>query len=577
MRKDIYSRNMTESESCLRANAEQYEALFTNSPEAVFCINEEGIFIRANPACRTITGYEVEELEGMSFVALILPKDRSKIVNYLKEFRLGNHTTSYDIEIVGKDGRSRYINVVHFPMKINGQIVGLYGVARDITEKILYEQQMEQLAFHDSLTKLPNRKQFEDKLQEALAELNQTGHSFAVMFIDLDRFKIINDSFGHRIGDEFLKMVSERLKQCIQKKDTVSRLAGDEFTVLVRKTTREEATRLAEQINHVMAEPFHLEGYSVVVSASIGIVMVINSEISAKEVLRSADTAMYHTKAFRKGSYTFYSKEMDQKASHRLMIENDLKQAIYKEELELYYQPIIALKSNRLVGMEALIRWNHPKLGFLTPAEFIGVAEESGLIISIGEWVIESACQQAKKWCDSGLLPFKVAVNISSKNLQHYSFVDTVARALDKAGLQSEWLELEITESSLFEDADMINENLLKLKEMGVSLSIDDFGAGYTSLSYLRQYPFDKIKIDRCFVEDISRDLNGKRIASAIIQLAHSLNMKVLAEGIENETELKYLLEENCDEGQGFLFSSPSPVHSLPYELMERQDVNLSL
>jgi diguanylate cyclase (GGDEF)-like protein/PAS domain S-box-containing protein len=552
------------SQQLLQETNERYKSLFDNSPDAIFSFDALGKFLNVNPASEHITGFSKDELLQMSFAPLIISEDLPIAIKHFEEAKRGIPSSS-DLVITRKDGNRIHLNVIHFPMMVKGEIVGSYGVARDITQKILYDQQMEQFAFYDPLTKLPNRKLFEDRLGQVINSSKEDREEFAVLFIDLDRFKFINDSLGHHLGDEFLKMVSERLQQNLRKTDTISRLGGDEFTILLPETSREVVIRLAERVNHMLAEPFHLEGHSVTVSASIGIAFSRGKENSVQELIRHADTAMYHTKKIKKNSYTIYSEEMDVNTSYRLTIERDLKFAIKHNELELYYQPIVNLKNGQLKAMEALIRWHHPELGMIPPNDFISIAEESGQIIKIGTWVLQTACRQGKIWWDLGIPPFKLAVNISTKQLQHDNFVDSVLKILEESNLEPKWLELEVTESILLDDVNLIKESLLKLKQAGISISIDDFGTGYTSLSYLRQYPFDKVKIDRSFIDDISRDLNGKRIASAIISLAHNLNMNVVAEGIEHEAELEYLVEENCDEGQGYFFSRPLPAHLIQF------------
>ncbi|WP_047153052.1 sensor domain-containing protein [Aneurinibacillus tyrosinisolvens] len=550
----------------LQESNEQYKSLFDSSPDAIYSLDDEGRFINVNPASELLTGYSNQEAVGMPFAPLIAPEDLPEAIKHFEEAKKGI-PSSTELVLTRKDGKRIHINATHFPMRVNGKIVGTYGTARDITQKTLYEQQIKELAFYDPLTRLPNRKLFEDRLGQIINLSREDRHPFAILFLDLDRFKFINDSLGHHMGDEFLKMVAERLKQTIRKTDTLSRLAGDEFTILLPETSQEEVIRLAERINQVMTEPFRVSGHSVTVSVSIGIAFSKGIGDDVHELIRNADTAMYYTKKFRRNRYTIYSEELDLKASNKLTIERDLTNAIENNELELYYQPIMDLKNEKIIALEALIRWHHPQLGLVPPSDFIPVAEESGQIILIGTWVLETACRQNKIWQDSGIPPFKVAVNISTKQLQQFDFVDSVAKIVEETNLQPEWLELEVTESILLDDVDLIKGSLLKLKKIGVSISIDDFGTGYTSLSYLRQYPFDKVKIDKSFIDDISRDLNGKRITSAIISLAHSLNMNVVAEGIESEIELRYLKEEKCDGGQGYFFSRPLPVHSLQLDL----------
>lgn len=556
---DITKQILTEQR--LEEGTEQFKSLFENSPDAIFAVDREGKFISVNPACEEIIGYPGNELMEINFKRLIVPEILKDVYHHFG-LALQGISNSLEMTVIKGDGQNIILKATLFPMKVDGEIVGCYGTGVDITQKILYSQQLEKLAYYDPLTKLPNRKLFEDRLVQVIDASKQTLKPFAVLFLDLDRFKMINDSLGHQIGDDFLRLVSQRLTHNLRRKDTVSRLSGDEFTILLPETSYEECIRIVQRINQIISEPFNVSGHSVSVSVSVGIAFGEGND-SVHEIIRHADTAMYFTKKYKKNSYTIYSEDLDLKASYKLKIERDLKQAIDKDELDLYYQPIINMKTGKLAVMECLIRWKHPQLGFIPPGDFIPIAEESGQIIELGNWVLETACRQAKKWKTKGDPPFKIAVNISTKQLQQYGFVDSVLSILAETKFEPKWLELEITESFLVYDVDMIKECLLKLKQAGISISIDDFGTGYTSLSYLRQFPLDKVKIDRSFIEDINRDFNGERITSAIISLAHSLNMTVVAEGIENEVQYNFLKGEGCNEGQGYYFNRPLPADSI--------------
>ncbi|WP_078543016.1 sensor domain-containing protein [Litchfieldia alkalitelluris] len=557
------------AQQMLQESNEKYKCLFESSPDAMYSIDENGILIDVNPAGELLTGYSIKEMKGMPFMPLIAPEDLPEAIKHFESAKIGE-PSSGELVLIRQDKQKIHIETTHFPMKVNGEIVGTYGTARDITRKKIYDEKMKELAFYDPLTRLPNRKLFEDRLEQIINLSKKDEKLFSVIFLDLDRFKFINDSMGHHIGDEFLKLVAERLKQTIRNTDTLSRLAGDEFTILVPDTTKEEVIIMTERIIQNLAEPFHVSGHWLSVSASIGIAFSTGINVGVSEVIRHADTAMYKTKKFRQSQYTIYSEEMEAETLYKLTIERDLPLAVKNNELELHYQPILDLESEKVIAMEALVRWHHPVLGMVPPNDFIRVAEECGQIIPIGIWVLETACIQNKKWQNSGMNPFKVAVNVSTKQLQQYDFVDTIKNLLIKSGLDPKWLELEVTESILLDNVEEIKDSLTILRGIGVSISIDDFGTGYTSLSYLRQYPFDTVKIDKIFIDDISRDLNGKRITSAIISLAHSLNMNVVAEGIEGETELLFLKREKCDAGQGYYFNKPMSVHSLPNDLFKK-------
>lgn len=548
----------------LKEDQERFKSLFDNNPDAVFTFDMEGKFTGANPECKDLSGYPIDELLEISFIPLIVPEDLASAIHYFEEATRGK-TNRYEISITRKDGKRRDLEVTTFPMHLGGDLVGAYGVAKDITDRNAHRKLMEELVFYDSLTKLPNRKLFEDRLNQVFKISAARQNQPAVLFLDLDRFKFINDSLGHHIGDEFLKTVAERLLENIHHTNTVGRFAGDEFAVLLPDSDAKEAISLAKRLNVALAEPFEVAGHSLTVSASIGIAFSTGAVESVDDLIKKADTAMYYTKKYGKNNYTVYTEELDQKTAYKLTLEQDLKSAIKNQELVLHYQPIIDLKTGKLSAMEALIRWNHPELGLVPPDHFIPISEESGQIVSIGKWVLQTACTQNKIWQDEGFPPFRICVNISTIQLQQPNFVQMVKKVLEDIGLESKWLELEVTESILLEDTKTLKRSLTNLKNLGVSMSIDDFGTGYTSLSYLRQFSFDRVKIDRSFVQDIDSGLNGKAITSTIISLAHKLNMEVIAEGIEEASQLAYLIEEECDDGQGYYFSRPMPaeLHTL--------------
>ncbi len=547
----------------LQETMEKYESLFYNSPDAIFTLDEKGMLIDVNPASESLTGYSKDEILKMSLDSFVIAEDLPHTISQFEKAMIGISSNS-EVGIRRKDGRTIYINGTHFPMKVNGQITGVYGIAKDITRKKLLDAQLEQLAFYDPLTSLPNRKLFEDRLSQLIKLSIDGRQQFAVLMIDVNRFKLINDSFNHQIGDEFLIQFALRLKQTIRKTDTISRLAGDQFTILLPDISKEKVVQLAALINEdIKRNTFNIEGHLIKVTVCIGIAFNNGEDTSASELIRNADTAIYHTKKSKRNGYTIYSEELDLKAAQKRMIEQDLQNAIRNNEFELYYQPIKDLKTNKLMSVEALIRWHHPKMGLISPDLFIPVAEESGQIISLGEWVLQTACTQLKKWQELDVFNIKISVNISTKQLMQDNFVSIVLDTIEKASIDAKWLELEVTESILLEDIELIKGSLIKLKEAGITISIDDFGTGYTSLNYLREFPFDKVKIDRSFIGDINSDLNGKRITSAIISLAHSLNMLVIAEGIEDEVQLNYLKSEGCDAGQGYYFSRPLPTNLL--------------
>ncbi|HEY7491910.1 MAG TPA: EAL domain-containing protein [Candidatus Tectomicrobia bacterium] len=428
----------------------------------------------------------------------------------------------------------------------------------------------DRLTYYDTLTELPNRRMFMDRLVWSLQHAKREGGSGAVLHIDLDRFKQINETLGHRIGDELLKEVAQRLLQCVRAVDTVgrlnvhdsqtslSRLGGDEFTVLFSDIARaENAAHVAHRILAVLEEPFYVADHEVFVTPSIGIVVFPDDGEDVDTLLKHADIAMYHAKQRGRNTYEFYSREMNARAIELLSLENQLRRALEHDELLLVYQPKVAISTGQIVGAEALLRWSHPKLGMVSPEVFIPLAEEAGLIVPLGEWVLYTACKQTKAWQAAGLGAIRIAVNVSARQFREPRLMHTIRQALDSSGLEAQFLTLELTENTLMENAKENVDALRQIKSMGVKLSMDDFGTGYSSLSYLRQFPLDELKIDRSFVSVIQAETDDAPIVAAIIAMAHSLGLTVVTEGVETEQQLMFLRQRGCDEYQGYLCSKP--------------------
>ncbi|MCZ6679061.1 MAG: EAL domain-containing protein [Candidatus Poribacteria bacterium] len=440
----------------------------------------------------------------------------------------------------------------------------LVRVVRYAIERKATEKHLAQLARYDSLTGLANRALFMDRLPPALARANRANQMVALMFLDLDRFKTVNDTLGHDVGDLLLQAVAERLKGCLRQMDTVARLGGDEFTLILEGLSHaEDAVTVAEKILQVMAPPFILKNHEVFVSPSIGITIYPHDGDNIEDLMKSADTAMYHAKEGGRNTYQFYTKDMNLHTVDRLTLESDLRRAVEREEFLLHYQPQFSLNTGEVTGVEALIRWHHPERGLVAPSQFIPLAEETGLIIPIGEWVLRAACVQNKAWQAAGFPPVRVAINLSARQFWDKRLFETVAEVLEDTGLNPRYLGLEITEGSAMQDVDYTISASQMLKEIGVQLSVDDFGTGYSSLSYLKRFPIDMLKIDRSFVMDIPADSDDVAITTAIIALAHSLGLKVIAEGVETEDQLQFLRSLQCDEAQGFLFSRPLPAEEV--------------
>lgn len=420
------------------------------------------------------------------------------------------------------------------------------------------ENKIRHLAYHDTLTGLPNRMLFIDRIDQAISRAQREQDQFALMFIDIDHFKVINDSMGHEAGDQLLNIVSKRLKNILRKTDTVARLGGDEFTVIVEDLEEPEwVVSVANNILMLLDQPAEINGKEVHIGGSIGIAMYPQDGENVGALLKNADTAMYKAKDMGRQTFQFYASEMSHKAMQRLDLENQLRHALKNEEFIVYYQPKINLSNNQCTGVEALVRWNHPERGIITPDEFIALAEETGLIIQLDEWVMRTACLQFKKWQSSGSTLVSLSVNISARHFQEGGLVERCQKILKGTLITADNLEIELTESALVDNYCNAKDVLNEIHEMGVGIALDDFGTGYASMSYLKEFPFDSVKIDRSFVQDIPDNPENTAIVGAIIQLTKALKLKLVAEGVETEQQKKYLSEHECSYGQGFLWSEP--------------------
>lgn len=431
-------------------------------------------------------------------------------------------------------------------------------VLRDLSERKCFEEQLLYMANHDALTGLANRNLLLERLDLTLAQARRNESLAAVLFLDLDRFKIINDTLGHALGDSLLKSTAERLQSCVRDEDTIARLGGDEFTVLLADLHNlQDAAMVAQKIIDALSHPVLLEGSEVFVTTSIGITLFPHDGNDGNSLLKNADTAMYRAKEQGGNVYQFYTAGMNAQASARLTMETGLHKALGREEFLLHYQPQVDLNTGNIVGVEALLRWRHPQMGLIAPDEFIPMAEETGLIIPIGEWVLYTACAQCRNWQDAGYGPLRIAVNLSARQFRQKDLADTVARILNETGLDPRCLELELTESILMSNASATTATLQALSALGIRISIDDFGTGYSSLSYLKHFPINALKIDMSFVRNITTDPDDAAITMAIITMAKSLNLKVIAEGVETVEQLAFLRTHQCDSGQGYYFSQP--------------------
>jgi diguanylate cyclase (GGDEF)-like protein/PAS domain S-box-containing protein len=551
-----------------RDNEEQLRlawTVFRNSVEAIIITDARQRILSVNRAFTDVTGYSAEEALGLTPRLL----------------KSGHHDRSFyeamwqDIESHGfwqgeihdrrKDGTlypsALSISAVHDKA---GRITHYVAVFSDITERKASEARIAFLAQHDSLTGLPNRALLHDRLDQALANAARYGKRIALLFLDLDRFKTINDSLGHMMGDQLLQGVALRLSNCVRETDTVSRQGGDEFLIVLTDVeVPDDAARVAEKILDRLRPPFDIDGQQLGTSFSIGIALYPEDGNTVESLMKNADTAMYHAKENGRNTYRFFDERMNVNALERLHLENGLRRALENEEFSVYYQPQVDLASGRIIGTEALLRWFSGVMGGISPARFIPLAEECGLIVPIGEWVLKTACRQARQWQDEGLPAIPVAVNLSALQFRRADIVATVSRALEESGLEGCWLELELTESLLMQSGPEVEATLGRLKALGVRLSIDDFGTGYSSLAYLKRFPVDRLKIDQSFVRDITEDPDDAAIVRAIIQLGRSLRLEVIAEGTETPEQMDFLRYERCTAAQGYLFAPPLPAEAV--------------
>lgn len=550
-------KEITNYDSYIQKNIQK--EIFERCVEGIVITDNNARIEWINPAFTKITGYEFSEVVGKN--PSILKSDRHNRDFYKSMWESLINSGSWEGEIWNrrKSGEA-------YPEKLSigvikdklGRTIKYVSVFNDLTKIKESEEFIKYHSYHDALTDLPNRQLYADRLRKAILSAKRNGNGLAVMFIDMDDFKRINEGFSHIIGDVLLKRVGERLKASIEEDETVARMSGDEFTILLPYIDKEnDAIKAAKNIMENFELPFSIKGYEIFVNLSIGICIYPYDGEDVGVLVGNAHSAMYRAKEYSGSRYQLYTTAMNKMAIEKISIENDLHKALDRGELLLYYQPKIDLKTRKIAGIEALVRWQHPTKGLVSPGKFIPIAEETGIIIPMGNWILKEACKQNKRWQDEGYRPIPISVNLSAIQFRDEKLLYNIHGALNETGLENRYLDIEITENIAMEAVDHSMEIMNKLRENGITLSMDDFGKAYSSLSYLIKFPMDTLKIDKSFIDELEKTNNGKTIVKAIIEMAHSLNKTVVAEGVETKKQLDMLYETGCDQVQGYYFSRP--------------------
>lgn len=566
----------------LELKHKQQSKILEHIHESVISTDLEGTITSYNRGSFVLLGYTEEEIIGKNILQIY---DKQNPYDFGALIKIMEKSSDYDIEgfLIKKDGSKVICDISLSSINDeDGNLIGIVGYSQDITEKKSAERLLKKQAMilnhqanHDHLTDLPNRTLFKDRLNQAVAISSRNKDKFALFFIDLDNFKKINDSLGHLVGDRVLIEASHRLQSALRAEDTLARLGGDEFTIILKDVkSLQSASVVADKIIQLMKEPIQIDGHTLFISSSIGISMFPDDSTDEENLIKFADTAMYKAKEEGRDNYQFYSSDMTAMAFERVVMESSLRTAIEEDQFVVYFQPQINALDESIIGMEALIRWQHPEIGLVPPGKFIPIAEESGLIIEIDRIVMRKAMEQFVAWYKEGLNPGTLALNLAMKQLNESSFIETLLSKMKNIGFKAEWLELEVTEGQVMNNPDASIDKLNKISDIGVELAIDDFGTGYSSLAYLKKFPLDKLKIDQSFVRDTPDDEDDVAITKAIIALAKSLNLKLIAEGVETIEQRNFMIENGCFSIQGYFYYKPMPIEEVTELLQSKSNKN---
>ncbi|MCA1029756.1 EAL domain-containing protein [Bacillus timonensis] len=540
------------NKSKLIENQEQFTSLFNHNPDAVFSFDLEGNIIHANKVVEELTGYSYNELLFKHFSSLVKEEDVEKILSFYHKVLIDQTENEIDVKLIRKNGSVAEVRVTSVPIVLEENTIGSFGIVKDITESTRAQEKINYLAYYDELTGLPNRRLF----MKTLVDMVEENRSFSIVNLDFDRFKRLNDLFGHAYGDKVLMEIANRLKATLPRDYQIARMGGDEFNIIIPRGRVQSISDVASKLVEQFREPLKVRGQDCLLTASIGIANYPEHSRDIDSIVKFAEIAMYHVKEKGSNGYQIYDDGMNDKTIDKINLENELRSAIHNGELTLYYQPKMDVSVDKLIGTEALVRWNHPIKGMISPGEFIPLAEETGLIVSLERWVLRDVCRKIKQWEELNYDFGRVAVNISFLHFYQEDLVDTLKSIMKESGIQPSRLELEITESTMMNNEAETNKTLQQIRDLGIVISMDDFGTGYSSLGYLHKLSIDRLKIDRSFIMDIH---TNEAIVTTIIAMAKHLQLKVLAEGVETIEQLSILKRLGCTEIQGFYFSRPLP------------------